>query len=336
MWLFGKKEKKNKSTEKLFEVAPVKSHLKLGLALSGGGTRGVAYIGAFKALEENGIHFDYVAGTSIGSLMGAVYASGMPLEEVVSIAKTVSSKDILTNRIKFLPSKTEKFVNFINEMFKDKRFADLPTPLCVIATDIITGKEMRITSGNLGRAVAGSCAVPVVFKPVDFDGHRLFDGGLVNNIPADVVRDMGADIVVSFDINPDRGYGTDSTKFFDEIKAALRILIKSNSLNGYIYSDCVVKLDLGKFDRTKIDDADEMIYQGYVQTLEQIPNILQAINKSVPDENIKKTARRIKSMEKARKKYERQQQKLINEGIIFDSSLNRKKINDVITTDKEE
>lgn len=335
MWPFNKKDK-NKSKENLFEVAPVKSHLKLGLALSGGGTRGVAYIGAFRALEENGIHFDYVAGTSVGSLMGAVYASGMPLEEAVNIAKSISSKDILTNRIKFLPSKTQKFIDFINDIFKDKRFADLPMPLCVVATDIVTGKEMRITSGNLGGAVAGSCAVPVIFKPVDFDGHRLYDGGLVNNIPADVVRDMGADIVVAFDINPERGYGTDSIKYFEEIKAALRILMKSNSLNGYVYSDCVVKLDLSKYDRTKLDDVDEMIYEGYVQTLEQIPNILQAIGKTAPDENIKKTARRIKNMEKARQKFEKQQQKLIDEGIIFDSAFNRKKILDVITTGEEE
>lgn len=337
MWLFSKKNKKDKkSTDKLFEVEPVKSHLKLGLALSGGGTRGIAYIGAFKALEENGIHFDYVAGTSVGALMGAVYASGMPLEEVLNVVKSVSAKDILTNHIKFLPNKTQKFVDLINNIFEDKRFADLPTPLCVIATDIVTGKEIRITNGNLGSAIAGSCAVPIIFKPVDFEEYRLFDGGLVNNIPADVVRDMGADIVISFDINPDRGYGTDSTKFFDEIKAALRILIKSNSLNGYVYSDCVAKLDLTQFDRTKLDRIDEMVYEGYVQTLEQIPNILQSINKSVPNEDIKKTARRLKNMEKTRKKFEQQQQKLIDQGIIFDSSYNRKKVHDTITTREDE
>ncbi|MBQ7602978.1 MAG: patatin-like phospholipase family protein [Clostridia bacterium] len=334
MWLFGK-NKKTEKKDKLFELTPVKTHLKLGLALSGGGTRGVAYLGVFKALEENGIHFDYVAGTSVGSLMGAVYAGGMTIEEAVTFAKTLTKKDVLTNHIKLLPNKTEKFVNLINTIFKGKKFDELNIPLTVVATDIISGKELRITKGDLGGAVAGSCAVPVMFTPVEFEGYRLYDGGLVNNIPANVVRDMGADIVVAFDINPDRGYGTDSTKYLQEIKAALRILMKSNSLNGYVYSDYVAKIDLSGFDRTKLERVDEMIYEGYVQTLEQIPNILQAINKSVPDENIKKTARRIKSMEKARQKYQKQQKKLIEEGIIFDSAYKHRQLNDVLTNKEE-
>ena len=333
MSLFKRKNKNQQDTQKAETQKP---SLKLGLALSGGGTRGLAYIGVFKALEENGIHFDCVAGTSVGSLMGAVYASGIPLDEVISRAHSISSKDILTNHIKFVPSKTEKFSALITKMLDGRSFETLNIPLTVVATDIKSGKELRITKGDLGTAIAGSCAVPAVFKPVEFLNYRLYDGGLVNNIPADVVRDMGADIVVAFDMNPDRGFGTESTKYLDDLKAALRILMRSNSTNGYVYSDLVVKLDLNKFDRTKLDDIDEMIKEGYVQTLEWMPKILEVLGSDKPDESIKKTARRIKTMKKAREKFSKQQKKLVKKGIIFDSEKKRNEYQRILFTGDDE
>ena len=314
--------KKKKETKKELEVQKFTSNVKIGLALSGGGTRGLAYLGVFKALEENGIKFDYVAGTSVGSLMGAVYASRMPVEEMIERAHQVSVKDILTNKIKFMPSKTEKFIELIDDILGNSTFETLDIPLTVVATDVISGKELRITKGNLATAIAGSCAVPAIFKPVDFEKYRLYDGGLVNNIPADAVREMGED----------RGYGTESTKYLEELKAALRILMKSNSINGYIYSDLVVKLDLNKFNRAKLDGLDEMIEQGYLQTLEQMPQILKVLGQNQADENIKKVAKRLKSMQKIREKYNKKQQKLVKEGIIFDTNLKRKEIKNILLT----
>ena len=333
MW-FSKKNKESKFQQTVQENPSPR--LKLGLALSGGGTRGLAYLGVFKALEENGIKFDFVSGTSVGSLMGAVYASGISVDEMINRAHSVSEKDILTNHIKFFPSKTNKFVELITKMLDGRSFETLDIPLTVVATDIKSGKELHITKGDLGTAIAGSCAVPAIFKPVDFGEYRLYDGGLVNNIPADVVRDMGADIVVSFDMNPERGYGTDSTKYLEELKTALRILMKSNSINGYVYSDLVIKLDLSKFDRTKLDNMDEMIMQGYVQTTEQMPEILKVLKQQQPDENIKKTAKRLKSMQKQREKLFKHKQKLVDKGIVFDSEGKRDSLKDIITTGDEQ
>ena len=314
------------------EVKPVKTSLKIGLALSGGGTRGFAYFGAFRALAENGINFDYIAGTSAGALMGAVYASGIPLEEVIEKVSKVSVKDVLTSKIKFVPSKTDKFEELVSNILNGRTFDNMNIPLMVIATDIVTGKELRINKGNLAKALVGSCAVPIVFKPVDFGKYRLYDGMLVNNIPADAVRDMGADIVISFDMNPDRGYGTSSTKFLEEVKAALRILMKSNSANGYVYSDLVVKLDLSKFDRSKLDDMEELINQGYVQTMKQMPQILAALDKVYPNEDIKKTEKRVKTMQKIKAKFEKKQQKLIKKGVLFDPETKRIDSQDILTT----
>ncbi len=275
-----------------------KTPLKLGLALSGGGTRGVAYIGVFKALQEANIEFDYVAGTSVGSIMGAVYCTDMTIEQMIKIAKSLRAKDIKSSKIPYVPSKTDKLRSVIREILSGKGFEDLNKPFTAVAVDIISGEEKRLTSGPLDAAIAGSCAVPTIFNPVDFGPYRLFDGGLQNNIPANVAREMGADIVIAFDLNPTRGYGTTSTKYLDLMKAVLRILMKSNSVNGYVHSDYIVKLDLSQYNQTKLDNIDEMIRVGYETTKAEMHNILKAIGRETPNEDIKKTAKKLRAIER--------------------------------------
>ena len=159
--IFGKKDKQS-------QVKP----LKLGLALSGGGTRGVAYIGVFKALQEANIQFDYVAGTSVGSLMGAVYCSDLTIEQMTTIAKNLRVKDIRSSKIKYMPSKTDKLCAVVRETLGNKKFEDLRLPFTAVAVDIITGEEVRLTTGELDTAIAGSCAVPMIFNPVDRGPYR--------------------------------------------------------------------------------------------------------------------------------------------------------------------
>ena len=276
--------------------------LKLGLALSGGGTRGVAYIGVFKALQEANIQFDYVAGTSVGSLMGAVYCSDLTIQEMTTIAKNLRVKDIRSSKIKYVPSKTDKLCAVIREVLGNKRFEDLRLPFTAVAVDIITGNEVRLNTGELDTAIAGSCAVPMIFNPVERGTYRLYDGGLRNNIPADVVRDMGADVVIAFDLNPTRGYGTDSTKLLDLLKASLRILMKSNSVNGYVYSDYIVKMDLTQYSQFKLDNVEDMIRVGYETTIAELPNILKVIGRETPNNDIKRTAKKLKAIERKNKK----------------------------------
>ena len=113
---------------------------------------------------------------------------------------------------------------------------------------------------------------------------------------------MGADIVISLDINPTRGFGTDSTKTTDLLMASLRVLMKSNAVNGYVHSDYIVKIDLSKFSQLKIKDMQELIQIGYQVTKENIPQILLALGREVPDESIKRVSRKIKAIEKKKKK----------------------------------
>ena len=246
---------------------------KIGLAFGGGGARGFALIGVIKAFEEENIKFDYISGTSIGSIMGALLSYGYTSKELEEIAVNLRVKDIRKSRIPFVPSSTEHFEKIIIDLMGDIDIKDLKTPFCAVAVDMITGNEVDITKGRLCKALAGSCAVPGVFESVDFEDKVLFDGGLQNTIPADVLRRLGCDAVVSVDINSTRGNGTKSRKYIDLLFASVRIMMKSNAIKGYLNSDIIIKPDLKRFSASKTDGMLDMIEEGYKATKELIPQI---------------------------------------------------------------
>ncbi len=272
-WDFFKR-KKNKEKK-------INKNIKLGLALGGGGARGFAHLGVLKAFDENGIKFDYIAGTSVGSLVGAFYASGMTGEDIIEISKKINKKDIKNNKIMFMPSSTEGLQKIIKSNLGDIDVKDLKTPFCSVAVDMKSGNEVNIKSGNLAKAVAGSCAVPGVFTYVDFGDFRLQDGGLQNTIPSDVVKSMGADFVVAVDCNPNRGYGTESPKLMDILSATIRILMKSNAVKGKFYADVIIEPDTKRFKSTKLKGAEEMIEEGYKAALEKIEEIKELLTRKV-------------------------------------------------------
>lgn len=246
---------------------------KIGIAFGGGGARGLAHIGAIKAFEENGINFDVVAGTSVGSLIGAFYAEGFTSKEMLDIANSVKVKDIRTSKIFFMPSKTDGIENLIIKYLGDKKIEDLKKPFTAVAVDMITGTEIHISKGNLSKAIAGSCSVPGFFNYVDFEKYRLHDGGLQNTIPADVLRNDGCKYVISIDVNPTRGSGTDSTKLLDMISASIGIMMKSNAVKGKLFSDITIEPNLQKFKSTSLEGADEMVQIGYEATMAVMPQI---------------------------------------------------------------
>lgn len=255
-------------------VAPkLKKFKKIGLAFGGGGARGFALIGVIRAFEEENIKFDHISGTSIGSIMGAMLSYGLTSREMEEIATKIRVKDIRTNKIPLMPSSTEALEKIIIDIVGDIDISDLKTPFCAVAVDMKSGNEVDITKGRLCKALAGSCAVPTVFSAVEFEDKLLFDGGLQNTIPADVLRRLGCDAVVSVDINSTRGNGTDSTKYFDLLMASVRIMMKSNAIKGYLNSDIIIKPDLKRFSASKTQGMLEMIEEGYIATKELIPQI---------------------------------------------------------------
>ena len=230
-------------------------------------------IGVIKAFEEEGVKFDYIAGTSIGSILGALYASGMSSSKIEELASSVRVKDVKKSKIPLVPSPTDAIEEIIVSAVGNLNIEDLPTPFCAVAVDMLTGEEVNITTGNLAKALAGSCAVPTVFHAVKFEDKLLFDGGLQNTIPADVLRRLGCDAVISVDINSKRGNGAKSTKYFDLIKASVDIMMKSNAIKGYLNSDIIIKPDLKRFSARKTDGMLEMIEEGYLATKEIMPQI---------------------------------------------------------------
>lgn len=254
-----------------------KSKTVIGLCLGGGGTRGFAHIGALRAFEEYGIKFDMVAGCSVGSCMGAFICAGKTFKQIYAIGNNLEVKDIKKNKIKFMPSSTEGIQQLISSNIKQHTIEELPTKLYIVSVDAKTGKEVVFEKGSLPEIVAGSCAVPGVFYPVVYNDMTLIDGGVMNNIPADVLRKHGCDVVITVDVNSTRGGGTTSDKFYDVFLASIGIMMKNNSLKGYQYSDIVIKPDMKRFKSSKLDGNQAMIEEGYNATVAVMPEILKLI-----------------------------------------------------------
>lgn len=255
---------------------------KIGIAFGGGGARGFTHLGVIKAFEEHGLKFDCIAGTSVGSIVGSFWASGRSYKELYDIAKQIHKKDIKTNVIPFVPSKTDGIQQIIKDNLGDINIEELQTPFTAVAVDLKTTKQICISKGNLAKAVAGSCSVPGIFVPVEFGDYLLTDGGLQNTIPADILRVMGCDYVIAVDCNKSRLYGTDSSKVFDVISCSIRILMQSNSIKGYLESDLVIGPETKRFRSTKIEGLDEMVEEGYKEAIDLMPQIRAIFKKREP------------------------------------------------------
>lgn len=178
--------------------------MKTGLTLGSGAARGLTHIGVLKALDEFDIKIDYVSGASIGALIGAAYAMGMPWREMEQIALRTDWK--LMARV-FSPTLSLSFLTndrYLNEflygIFGTKTFNDLKIPLSVVTADIETGKMVVFRSGSLLKAVRASISLPIIFSPVTHNSYHLVDGGLVNPTPVDVTREMGADKIIAVNL----------------------------------------------------------------------------------------------------------------------------------------
>lgn len=305
----------NKSKKEEQVVKP-----KIGLALSGGGARGYGHLGALKAFEELGIEFDCVAGTSVGSLVGALYCYGMKADEIIDRALKLKVKDIRTSKIIFVPSKTNKLEELVISFMGDIDIKDLKKKFCAVAVDMISGDEIVFSEGRLCKILAASCAVPAVFECVPYENMNLMDGGLANTIPADVPKMMGCDKVVSVDINKYRGRGTDSTKLFDLVLASIRILMKSNCVKGKLNSDVLIEPELSDYKSTSFEGAEEMIKEGYRAVMEKKDEILQLFNTQGDQTEIAKKPKKIKEK---KKRFNKNKTVDIEQEIeIFDSNLN--------------
>ncbi|MBN2098548.1 MAG: patatin-like phospholipase family protein [Dehalococcoidia bacterium] len=180
--------------------------LRIGYALGGGGARGLSHIGVMKVLEEHGIYPNVIAGTSIGALVGALYASGLRAGDIeralrLDLRRLAMLADVTWSLSGLV--KGNRVATALESFLGDLSFADLKIPFACVATDIIHGQEITIRSGPVITAVRASISVPGLFTPVKVRGRYLVDGGLVNMVPVSTCRDMGAEYVVGINVIPD-------------------------------------------------------------------------------------------------------------------------------------
>ena len=266
---------------------PFSKPIKIGLAFGGGGARGFSHIGVIKAFEQFGLKFDYIAGTSVGSLVGAAYANGMTSDQLYKIAKSLKTKDIRTNKVFFMPSKTDGIERLVEDIIGVRNVEDLKVPYSAVAVDIKSTKQVCISHGNLAKAVAGSCCVPGFFHPVEFENRLLCDGGLQNTIPANIPRYFGCDYVIAVDCNSTRTYGTNSPKVLDVLGCTIRVLMKSNAVKGYVCADVMIATDNKRFKSTKLFGLDEMVEEGYKNAIDAMPKIMEIFSGKVKKQKIK-------------------------------------------------
>jgi len=183
-----------------------KRHPGIGLALGSGSARGLAHIGVIRAIKDAGIHVDYVAGTSIGAAIGAVYALGK-LDSLQDAYLAMDWKNIAYFFDVVFPKSGiidgKKAADFMREYVRSECIEELPLPFTAVATELDSGEEVVLETGDVIDAVRASISVPGMFTPVRRNGQVLLDGGLVNPVPVSVARAMGADIVIAVDINHD-------------------------------------------------------------------------------------------------------------------------------------
>lgn len=180
-------------------------HTSIGLALGSGGARGWAHIGVIQALRELDIEVDMVAGTSMGSLVGAAIASKR-VDSLHQVALDLDWKHLFHYFFEFTFPRTGlidggKIVEFLREHVSTGNIADLPIPYAAVAVDVITGKKHILNEGDVIQAVRSSISVPGIFSPVKRGDAMLVDGGLVDPVPVDVVSDMGADVIIAVNLN---------------------------------------------------------------------------------------------------------------------------------------
>ncbi len=184
-----------------------KSQKKLGLVLGGGGAKGYAHIGVLKVLHKAGVSIDYICGCSMGALIGGLYASGMQVDELVSIACKLSSMREILKLIDRTPSRKglmvgKKVRSYLSQFIApDDRLENTKIPLVINAVDLITGKEIELNHGVLLDCMMASSAVPGFFPPVEIGSCRLIDGGTLDDVPVKLLKDKPVDFILAIDVH---------------------------------------------------------------------------------------------------------------------------------------
>lgn len=254
----------------------------LALAFGGGFARGFAHLGILQVLEQNHIPVSYIAGTSVGSILGAAYASGAPLSRIVATCRTIRFRDIARWRVSRLGlASNHRLGDLIEQVFESRRFEDLKIPLAVVATDLANGEPVVFTHGNLAEAIRASCAFPGLFEPVEIGTRCLADGGLVAPVPTRAARELGAAHVVGVSVGIEDGRRGAPSNIFQVVCRAVNAAQKHQLEIWERYADLVLRPDVQSLAWDDFDRADEAIEAGAAAARRALPRIKKLLNPPV-------------------------------------------------------
>jgi NTE family protein len=236
----------------------------VGLALSGGAVRGVAHIGVLEVLEEEGIPVTAIAGTSAGSLVGALYAAGVPLPEIRKIAIETAWKKI------FMPTlpktgliSSDRIGSFLRELLPVRTFASTEIPFAAVAADLRTGEKVVLRKGAIARAVQASCAIPLIFTPTTIRGRILVDGGVASQIPVRTVREeLGVEKVAAVDVNYRTRGEASYSSIFDIAAQVSMIYAFRNAREEKDLADAIMDVDASGIAIYDVRKTEELLARG--------------------------------------------------------------------------
>ncbi|MBV8205760.1 MAG: patatin-like phospholipase family protein [Acidobacteria bacterium] len=255
-------------------VAPPAPRLKVGLALGGGFARGLAHVGVIKVLEEEGVPIDFVAGTSVGAVIGAMYCSGVSVREMMELAALVRFRDFARWTVsRFGFCSNDRMAPFLAKLVKCADFEHLKTPLIVTATDFVTGEPALFRSGPLVDAIRASCAYPGMFLPVNVNGRLLIDGLLAYPVPSEPLKQFHADRVISVYLSAHWVSGRGPRHIFDVIGQCFSIAQSKMCSSWQAASDVVLQPDVSGFGYDQFERAPELIAVGERAAREAVPLI---------------------------------------------------------------
>ncbi|MGI6092975.1 MAG: patatin family protein [Veillonellaceae bacterium] len=252
--------------------------LKIGLALGSGGLRGLAHVGVLKVLERENIPIDFIAGCSIGSMIGALYCAGHSPDTIVKLAKHLKPRywlDFVIPKLGIISG--DKVLNTISLLTQQKKFSDLNIPLAIVATEINYGREVIFTEGDVAQAVRASTSVPGVFVPHKIGDMMLVDGAVLNPTPIDIARSMGADVVIAVDL-AHAGVVCNITNVFDVLIQSIDIMERELLKRRHKNCDILIQPDIAHISPSSFEAIDECVRLGEEAASNMMPEIKRIIN----------------------------------------------------------
>lgn len=273
--LFSCQTEAPRPTPEAAVAAPPKREPKIALVLGGGAAKGFAHVGVIRVLEQEKIPISMIVGTSVGSLIGGMYAANPDSFQLEWLAFKIDRNDILDFSIvysKFGPVQGARLESFLEQNVKVKKIEETKIPFSPVATDLNTGETVTLDRGSLAKAIHASSAIPGVFVPVQFDNRTLVDGGVTDNVACDIARAKGADIIIAVNLSKDvKNYQIDS--LVDVMAQSISIMMHRSTREKMGSGDVIIEPDTKGVSMFDFSQKKQLMEEGMKSARQAIPRI---------------------------------------------------------------